>query len=320
MTAQLVFQLREAGGFPKEILMSACGEDAVTPISAPALEAHVRKLAQEIGERHVFRPQSLAKARDYIRSCWEAEGYVVEAQTYEVMDVPCSNLSITLPGTRFPKQVVLMGAHYDTVRGSPGADDNASGVAALLELGRRLYVCRPGRTIRLVAFVNEEAPFFYWGKMGSVIYARAARQRNEDIRAMFSLEMLGCYNDEPRSQRYPPFLGRGRPSQGNFIAFVSNLRSRPLLNSALAAFKASTNFPVEGTAAFSWVPGVSWSDHLSFWRSGYPALMITDTAFFRYRHYHSSQDTPEKLDYARMAAVVEGLAGMLIRLADDDNL
>ena len=289
------------------------------PTSASTLEAHVRKLAGEIGERHVFWPQSLAEARDYIRSCWEVEGYTVEAQTYEAMDIPCSNLRITIPGTHVPGQVVLMGAHYDTVRGSPGADDNASGVAALLELGRRLYVCRPRRTIRLAAFVNEEAPFFYWGKMGSMIYARAARQCNEDIRAMFSLEMLGYYNDEPRSQRYPPILGRGRPNRGDFIAFVSNLRSRPLLNSALAAFKASTDFPVEGTAAFSWVPGVSWSDHLSFWRCGYPALMITDTAFFRYRHYHSSQDTPEKLDYARMAAVVEGVAGMLISLADDEN-
>ena len=295
-------------------------ENIVTPVTAPALERHVRKLAGEIGERHVFRPRSLADARDYIHHCWEAEGYAVETQEYEARDIPCANLSVTLPGTRLPGQVVLMGAHYDTVQDSPGADDNASGVAALLELSRRLAACRLRRTIRLVAFVNEEWPFFYGGKMGSAVYARAARQRNENIRVMFSLEMLGCYIDEPRTQRYPPFLGRGRPNRGDFIAFVANLRSRPLLNKALAAFKASTDFPVEGTATFGWLPGVSWSDHLSFWRLGYAALMVTGTAFYRYRHYHSPEDTPEKLDYVRMAVAVEGLAEMLVRLANDENL
>jgi Zn-dependent M28 family amino/carboxypeptidase len=293
------------------------GYEKAVPVIAAALEGHVCKLAGEIGERHVFRPRSLAAARDYIHRCWQGDGHAVETQEYEAMDIPCANLSITLPGTRLPRQVVLIGAHYDTVRGSPGADDNASGIAGLLELSRRLSACRCSRTIRLVAFVNEEWPFFYGGKMGSSVYARAARQRNEDIRSMFSLEMLGCYRDEPGSQRYPPFLGRGRPSQGDFIAFVANLRSRPLLDRALAAFKASTDFPSEGTATFGWLPGVSWSDHLSFWRVGYPALMITDTAFYRYRYYHSFEDTPEKLDYVRMAAVVEGLAGMLIRLAGD---
>src|SRR5690242_14154267 len=222
--------------------------DVVIPISPSALEDHVRKLAEEIGERHVGRQRSLAAARDYISGRWQAEGHAVEAQTYEAEGISCANLSVTLPGTRWPDQVVLVGAHYDTVPGSPGADDNASGVSALLELGRRLAGYRPARTIRLVAFVNEESPFFFWDKMGSAVYARAARQRGEDIRAMFSLEMLGCYQDEPRSQRYPPFLGRGRPHQGNFIAFVANIRSRRLLKHALAAFKTCADFPVEGTA------------------------------------------------------------------------
>lgn len=296
-----------------------CGTGA-TPVSASSLEGHVRELAEKIGERHVWRPQSLAAARDYILGQWQAEGYAVETQAYEALDVPCANLSINLPGARWPGQVVLVGAHYDTVRQSPGADDNASGVAALLELGRRLSGCRLGRTIRLVAFVNEEAPFFFWEKMGSAIYARAVKRRGEDIRAMFSLEMLGCYRDEPGSQQYPPFLGVGRPNRGDFIAFVANLRSRRLLKRAVVAFKAVSDFPVEGTATFGWLPGVSWSDHLNFWREGYAALMVTDTAFFRYPHYHASQDTPEKLDYRRMATVVEGLAGMLIKLVDDESL
>lgn len=172
--------------------MPADRVDPTIPVSASALEGHVRKLAEEIGERHVGRPQFLAAARDYISSRWQAEGYDVQAQAYEAMGIPCANLSVALPGIRWPGQVVLMGAHYDTVPGSPGADDNASGVAALLELGRRLFGCRPGRTIHFVAFVNEEAPFFSWDTMGSAVYARAARQRGKDIRAMFSLEMLGC--------------------------------------------------------------------------------------------------------------------------------
>ncbi|SEO80782.1 Peptidase family M28 [Nitrosovibrio sp. Nv6] len=300
--------------------MSVQSGSSITSISVSALESHVRELAEEIGERHVWLPQSLATARDYIVGQWQAEGHTVETQAYEALDVLCANLSIDLPGTRWPRQVVLVGAHYDTVRQSPGADDNASGVAALLELGRCLSNWRPGRNIRLVAFVNEEAPFFFWEKMGSAIYARAAKRRGEDIRAMFSLEMLGCYRDESGSQQYPPFLGRGRPDRGNFIAFVANLRSRPLLKRALAAFKECTDFPVEGTATFGWLPGVNWSDHLNFWREGYPALMVTDTAFFRYPYYHAPQDTPEKLDYRRMATVVEGLAGMLIKLADDESL
>jgi hypothetical protein len=156
--------------------------------------------------------------------------------------------------------------------------------------------------------------------MGSKVYARAARARGDDIRVMLSLEMLGCYSDEPRSQRYPPFLIRRRPHQGNFIGFVANLRSRPLLQRSLTAFRASSDFPLESTAAFGWLPGINWSDHLNFWRSGYPALMITDTAFFRYRYYHSPQDTPEKLDYSRMASVVQGIGGMLVRLAEDRDL
>jgi Zn-dependent M28 family amino/carboxypeptidase len=300
--------------------MSARLENRIVPVSAQELERHVRELAEEIGPRHVMQPAALAAARDYICSQWQAEGYVVEMQEYEAHNVPCMNVIITLPGISSPDQILLAGAHYDTVPRSPGADDNASGVAALLELGRCLAGCRSGRTIRLVAFVNEEPPFFYWAQMGSGVYARAVRQRGEDIRAMFSLEMLGCYTDEPRSQRYPPILGRGRPNCGNFIAFVANLRSRHLLQHTLSAFRASSDFPIESTAAFGWLPGINWSDHLNFWRSGYPALMITDTAFFRYRYYHSPHDTPEKLDYSRMASVVQGIVGMLVRLADDESL
>jgi Zn-dependent M28 family amino/carboxypeptidase len=285
---------------------------------ASRLRSHVERLAGEIGERHVLRPEALHAAERYVAEALRALGYAVTRQNYEAQGVDCANVEVAIEGADAAAGIVLAGAHYDTVPGSPGADDNASGVAAILELARLLREARPARTIRLVAFVNEEPPFFFWGEMGSKVYARAARARGDDIRVMLSLEMLGCYSDEKGSQGYPPLLRHFYPAQGDFIAFVSNLRSRHALRGAFAAFRAASDFPAEKLAAPALVPGIGWSDQLSFWREGYPAAMVTDTAFHRYRHYHQPTDTPEKLDYARMARVVEGLAGALARLADDD--
>jgi Zn-dependent M28 family amino/carboxypeptidase len=279
------------------------------------LRVHVARLAGEIGERHVLRPEALHAAERYIAETLRGFGYDVARQAYEAQGVDCANLEITVDGDARQREIVLAGAHYDTVPGSPGADDNASGVAAILELARLLRGAKPARTIRLVAFVNEEPPFFFWGEMGSRVYARAARERGDDIRVMLSLEMLGCYLDAPSSQGYPPLLKHFYPAQGDFIAFVSNLRSRHALRRAFEAFRASSDFPAEKLAAPALVPGVGWSDQISFWREGYPAAMVTDTAFHRYRHYHQPTDTPEKLDYARMAQVVAGLARMLERLS-----
>jgi Zn-dependent M28 family amino/carboxypeptidase len=279
------------------------------------LREHVTQLAAAIGERNVFRPQALHAAADYIRGQWTTMGYEVHTQSYRAEGVLSENLEVTRPGTRRADEIVLIGAHYDSVAGSPGANDNASGVAALLEISRTFARLEPTRTIRLVAFVNEEPPFFYWGQMGSMVYAAAARARGDDIRLMASLEMLGCYSDAPRSQRYPPLLRLFYPDRGNFIAFVSNLRSRNALREFTTAFRAHSDFPAESLATFAFVPGVAWSDQLSFWRRGYRALMVTDTAFYRYRHYHTGQDTPEKLNYPAMARVVEGLARAFAALA-----
>jgi len=279
------------------------------------LRRHVQALAGEIGERNVWRPAALAAAAAYIRGEFEALGYAVMAQTYRVNDIDCDNIEVVISGAVRPEQIILVGAHYDTVEGSPGADDNASGVAGVLELARRLRGARPARTVKLVAFVNEEPPFFFFGEMGSKVYAEAARRRGDDIRVMLSLEMLGCYLDAPGSQAYPLLLRWFYPQQGNFIAFVSNLRSRARLREVVAAFRAHSDFPSERLVSPSFVPGVSWSDQLSFWRQGYAALMVTDTAFYRYPHYHSPLDTPEKLCYPEMARVVEGLGRALLLLA-----
>lgn len=283
------------------------------------LKGHVEALAGDIGERHVGRPQALHAAEAYIAGEFAAIGYDVARQTYVAEGVASSNLEVAVPGGACASEIVLVGAHYDTVPGSPGADDNASGVAALIEIARALRGANCARTVKLVAFVNEEPPFFYWGEMGSRVYARAARARGEDIRVMLSLEMLGCYSDAPGSQAYPPLLGFFYPQAGNFIGFVSNLRSRRALREVVRAFRSASDFPAESLASPALVPGVSWSDQLSFWREGYRAVMVTDTAFYRYPHYHRATDTPEKLDYARMARVVEGLAGALRTLAGSDT-
>ena len=287
----------------------------VRQMEVDRLRAHVVKLATEIGERNVFRPHALHATADCIRGEWTAMGYQVKAQSYRAHGVLSENLDVTCEGQSQPSEVILIGAHYDTVPGSPGANDNATGVAVLLEISRGFAQRAPARSVRFVAFVNEEGPFFYGDQMGSMVYAKAARARGDDIRLMVSLEMLGCFTDEPGSQRYPPLLRFFYPDRGNFVAFVSNFNSRRSLRQLVDAFRAHSDFPAESLAAFEFIPGVAWSDHVSFWRQGYRAVMITDTAFYRYAYYHTARDTPEKLNYAAMARIAEGLQRALAALA-----
>ena len=284
------------------------------------IERHVWTLAAEIGERNVFHPRALDSAREYIAREWRAQGLEPRLQSYLARGVESSNIEVVLDGTSAGAQSIVIGAHYDSVLGSPGADDNASAVGALMELSRVLASTARARTLRIVAFVNEEPPFFYWGKMGSQVYARAMRERGENVRLMLSLEMLGYYRDEPDTQSYPPLFRWFYPSRGNFIGFVSNLRSRRALARVYRAFRNHCDFPAERAAVPSWIPGVGWSDHLSFWRQGYPALMVTDTAFYRNPHYHTVEDTPEKLDYPRLTRVANGLAEALLELANAESL
>lgn len=210
--------LNLAGNAMSDTPSASVQVNMVSPELAERLQAHVAKLAGGIGERNVFRPQALHAAADYLRGQWAAQGYRVVSQSYDAHGVRSENLEVTLPGVSRPSEIILIGAHYDSVRGSPGANDNASGVAALLELSLALAQAKPVRSLRFVAFVNEEPPFFYWGEMGSKVYAKAARARGEDIRLMISLEMLGYYSEEPGSQRslnYPfrnVFVSKSVPS------------------------------------------------------------------------------------------------------------
>lgn len=275
------------------------------------LKNHVEHLAGVIGERHVFRSAALDAARDYIGAQWEAQGYTVRHQWYEAHGHRCANLEVTQLGERRQQGILLLGVHYDTVRGSPGADDNASGVAILLEMARYFVGRQTEMTLRFVAFVNEEMPFFLTQQQGSMIYARECRKRGDDVRLMVSLESLGYYRSERGSQGYPPFFRYFYPSQGNFVGLVSDLRSRRAMLALARSFRAHSDFPLEHVATFRWIPGVALSDHLSFWRAGYRAVMLTDTAFYRNPFYHRPLDKPDTLDYAAMAQVTSGAIGAI---------
>jgi len=280
------------------------------------LTRHVRALAGEIGERSTRRYAEAQRAALYVEGALRHLGYDVRVQEYQVDGGRTHrNLEATLPGTAAPAEIIVVGAHYDTAEDAPGADDNASGVASVLELARIFRDQRVARTIRFVAFATEEPPSFPSADMGSRHYADAARAAGDSIVAMLSIESIGYYDATPGSQRYPFPLNLAYPNRGDFIGFVSNLKSRSLLRRAITTFRDSASFPTQGAAAPWWVPGVWWSDHWSFWRQDYRAIMITDTAPFRNPFYHTPDDTPDKLDYGRMTRVVDGLAAVLRNLA-----
>ena len=276
----------------------------------------VQKLSTEIGERNVNFPAALAEAADYIEQAFAATGLRTRRDTYPVGDLPCHNIEAELPGTDSGR-IIVIGAHYDSAPGNPGANDNGSGVAAVLALARRFAQQPCVQTIRFVAFVNEEPAHFHTEEMGSWVYASRCKERGERITGMISMETIGYFTDEPDSQQYP---GSGMdliyPKTGNFIAFVGDTASQAFVRQVVGSFRRHAKFPSEGTALPAEVPGVGWSDHWSFWQHGYPALMVTDTAPFRYPYYHHPSDTPEKLDYDGMTRVVAGMEPVLRELAN----
>ena len=287
------------------------------------LRASVQKLAGEIGERNMWHYPQLNAAADFIESSFAQAGLRPRRDSYEMHGQACHNIEAEIPSSQgaasaeataaraavsSPPPIILIGAHYDSVFGSPGANDNGSGVAATLALARRFAGRKTEHTLRFVAFVNEEPPYFLSDEMGSFIYAGRCKTRGDKIDAMISLETIGYFCDEPHSQTYPsPGLGIFYPKVGNFIGFVSNVQSRTLLRRVVGLFRKHAKIPSEGAALPAFIPGVSWSDQWSFWRKGYPGIMVTDTAPFRYPYYHSSSDTPDKLDYDRFTLVVSGM-------------
>lgn len=280
------------------------------------LRQWVEFLARDIGRRPATRPDLLEKACVRIAAELICLGYEVQRQPVPNRHTSLTNVIAAPSGSNDSNRPLLVvGAHYDSVSRSPGADDNASGVAGLLELARLLAVDPPPE-LRLVAFCPEEPPAFRTRRMGSYVYAQSLKDTLTDVRGMICLEMIGYFSDAPGSQSYPlPFMNLLYPSRGNFIAMVGSIGSAFWTHRVKREFAAATDLPAESLNAPAFVMGIDFSDHWSFNKLGYPAVMVTDTAFYRNSHYHLPSDLPETLDYQKMAEVVDGLTSAIKTIA-----
>ena len=295
-------------------LLSRATPNAERTVDPSRLEAHVRKLSLELGPRDVSHTENLDQAAAYIKSELSQTKAFIGEQVYRVQGKSYRNVIAHFgPET---EERIIVGAHYDTAGPLPGADDNASGVAGLIELARLLDGQQLKVRVELVAFSTEEPPYFGTTGMGSSVHAESLRQQNVRVTAMFSLEMIGCFSDAPNSQYFPiGLLSALYPSTGNYIAVVGRLSDGLLARRTKAAMRSATPLPVYSINAPQFVTGVDFSDQRNYWHAGYNAVMITDTAFYRNRNYHTAQDTAEKLDYKRMAMVVEGVYAAVSELA-----
>jgi Zn-dependent M28 family amino/carboxypeptidase len=289
------------------------------PLLAANLTRHVDRLAGLIGPRHLGNLAAFKAAATYVETELANAGYDVERQTYMIGSQEVGNIVAEQPGGQRKDEIVIVGAHYDTVSTTPGADDNASAVAVLIETARLVRELNLARTIRFVGFACEEPPYFLTGHMGSQVYARHCRTRDERICGMLCLEMVGYYSTDPGSQQIPPGIPKrlhwALPKRGDFLAAVGNLSSKRLAWSFRRGFKDAVRFPLLSICLPESISEIQLSDNSSFWDQGYPALMLTDTSFLRNPHYHQSSDLPETLDYQRMAQVAVGVAGGVQRIA-----
>lgn len=288
-----------------------------TPADPDRLRTHVRVLAEDLTPRDADHPERLAPVADYVEAQLSPHASRLIDQPYLVDGTTVRNV-IARFGPETGRRIVV-GAHYDTAGPYPGADDNASGVAGLLELARLLDGAVLPCPVDLVGYPLEEPPYFYTNQMGSAVHAQSLKEQGVEVRAMLSLEMIGYFTDEPKSQQFPLFVLRPfYPSEGNFIAVVGRWGwgQVNLVRTIRAGMREATALPVHSINAPRIVPGVALSDHLNYWHAGYDAVMITDTAFYRNPHYHGPSDTPETLDYRRMAQVVDGVRGAVEALGD----
>lgn len=281
------------------------------------LKGIVEHLSVTIGPRNLGHYDALNQSADWIEGEFKKYGYNVQRQTFQVRERDCFNLIAEIPGQSSADEIIIVGAHYDSAGQTPGADDNASGVAAMLVIAEKLAQFKPQRTLRFVAFTNEEPPYFQReGQMGSWVYARACREAKDNIVAVLALETMGYFSDQPNSQKYPPLLAPFYPSTGNFLGFIGNMSSRALVQDVEAKFKAACPVPALSAGLPDAIQGVGWSDHWSFWQEGYQGIMITDTALFRYEHYHEPTDTPDKLNFPVFTQCVHGLTKVVEQLTE----
>ena len=279
------------------------------------LRDHLRALTVAIGERSVYLPANLKKTADYIKKFYQDIGVGVQGHTYSYMDFLAENIVAEISSGGRAQRRFLVGAHYDSVAGTVGADDNASAIAVQLEVARYLTKLiveeKPDLSVKFVSFALEEPPVYGTRHMGSRVYAKMARRQKEKIDGMICLEMVGYSCHEPGCQDYPfPLMFMNYPKQGNFIGIVNNFKSRQLARKMTAQFQNNRQMPVVRLTVplNGWIlPAVRLSDHASFWDQGFKAVMVTDSAFFRNPHYHTAADTMDKLDYEFMAELVESL-------------
>lgn len=310
LTILTVFLFLLAAGWfrvTQPLLPSARTPEA-PPVDPARLEAHVRMLSQTLAPRDAAHPEGMARAADYVRGEFERAGAGVSEQPFVAAGRSYRNVVAAFgPGAG---ERVVVGAHYDAAGPLPGADDNASGVAGLIELAHHLGSSPPPRLrVELVAYALEEPPFFRTQQMGSAVHARSLREQGAAVRAMISLEMIGYFRDEEGSQRLPsPLLKAFYPTRGDFIAVVGKTDQGSLVRLVKRAMRAAGPLPVYSINAPRSIPGVDFSDQLNYWDQGYDAVMVTDTAFYRNPNYHTARDTPDTLDYRRMALVVRGVS------------
>ncbi|MEE8141858.1 MAG: M28 family peptidase [Planctomycetota bacterium] len=279
------------------------------------VENTVRELSGDVGPRYPPLGDSMARAAMVIERKWRELGFDVQEQAYDVGGVEVKNLMVVLPGLQPELGIFVVGAHYDTCFDTPGADDNASGVALLLELSRSLRGQQPERSIWLVAFACEEPPYFLTPDMGSVRLAHKLVADGIQVEGMISLESLGYYRDEAKTQHYPSGLSLFYPNRGNFVAVVGNLSSNSLARRVARLMKEHSQMPVETGVLPGWLPGVGWSDHWAFWKQGVAAVMLTDTALFRNPHYHDWTDAVDTLNYDALADLGMALPQIVLNLA-----
>lgn len=286
---------------------------------AQRLQRHVAELAGAIGERRVGKGDSLLRARAYLERELGQMGYEVNRHSFGPANQGVANLVVERRGTGERDEILVVGAHYDSAEGTPGANDNATGTAALLELARRFHPHTGARTLRFVFFANEEPPYFQREFMGSLAYAHACRARKDNLVGMLSLESLGYFTDAPDTQAFPSLLGLIYPSAGNFVGFIGDVGSRGFVRDVLGRFRKHAHIASEGFAGPRSIRGIGWSDHWSFWQIGVPAVMVTDTATYRDPAYHEAFDTPERVSYGALAHIVAGLTGVIDELAKRDE-
>lgn len=285
-------------------------------VSIKRLEKHVAMLSEVLVPRSHEHVLNLDKCADYIRSHFKRAGGQLEVQEFETNGAIYKNV-VARFGPNTPSRIVI-GAHYDAYRNTPGADDNASGVAGLIELAYLLGNTKLQQQVELVAFTLEEPPYFRTEDMGSARYAHKLRQQGADIEAMICLEMIGFFKDEKNSQRFPSALLKLiYPNRANYIVVVGSIGDRTLIRQVKRSMKGATDLPVYSMCAPKGFPGLDFSDHLNFWNQGYTAVMITDTAFYRNEEYHGAHDSLDRLDFNRMSKVVLGTYEAVIQLAND---